>query len=130
MAEIKVLPTTIGRTLSVAYKKLEAINGIQSGKEIRQPIVDMLTYIDEFGPDASTFRGLTSDDLVKEDGSEKSLSYRINKIKLAWTKDYEAAEYKENEEGVRTPCNNPLMTQGIRKVIGKLDSSLWPSTES
>lgn len=103
---------------TLAVKKLALIKSIQNGKDVRKPIVDMLEYIDEYGPDASTFSGLSSDAYVKEDGSERSLSKRIQAIKDAWAKD---DKYDEKSERL-------IMTKGITNVVGILDG--WPATSN
>ena len=104
---------------SLVLKKIAEIKTIQNGKDVRQPVVVLLKYINENGPDASTFMGLTSDAYVKEDGTSNSLSCRVEKIKIAWAKDGEA----------RADSRNLIMTQGITKVIGLLNEG-WPATKN
>lgn len=104
---------------SFVLHELAIIKGLKNGKDVRQPVVDTLKYINENGPNASTFAGLTSDAYVKEDGTSNSLSYRVDKIKKAWAKDAEA----------NAKSRNLIMTQGITKVIGLLNEG-WPATKN
>lgn len=91
---------------------------IPKGKDIRKPVIGILDNIDKNGIDAATFNGLSQREYVKEDGSEQSLLYRINKIKSAYAKD----------ETPSTSSERLLMTKGIRSIIGKLSS--YPEIES
>lgn len=83
----------------------------ESGKDSRDKIIKAIEYIDENGPDASTFYDLTEDYYAKEDGSGNSMSTRIRAVKNSINIDETAIK---NSEAL-------IMTKGIRAIVGKLD---------
>ena len=105
-----VNPTIIGNmTFDLDYGAISF--NFESGKDSREKIIKALAYIDENGPDASTFYDLTEDYYAKEDGSDNSMSVRIRTVKNSINIDEVA---KKDSEAL-------IMTKGIRKILGKLD---------
>lgn len=86
-----------------------AINFV-SGKSSRDKIVSAFEYIDENGPDASTFYDFTEDYYAKEDGSGNSMSTRIRAVKNSIDIDEVA---KKDSEAL-------IMTKAIRNILGRL----------
>lgn len=82
----------------------------ESGSDARYKVINELAYIDENGPDASTFYGFAADYYLKEDGSKNSMSSRISAIIRSINTD----------EVAKSDSDALIMTKGIRNILGKL----------
>lgn len=106
MAVVDVSTITQEQSVSILEANKKVLTETNEGSAMREPVVNIMKLVNEFGRNAKTFKGKSADKYVK-------------KVEIATYKKRIMDQLKRSDTIIQND-KNPVTAYAIRKVIGPI----------